>query len=125
MRLIVWEMRASGSTSVRRKLTHFYAAACPRCSMGGRRNEQRPLDGCSAQGCLGSGRYEGGAIQVRFGGLDEPVISGQCDRFRFFDAPELGECCRLHAADYARARNGPHSATSGMGRFVVAAAQPT
>jgi hypothetical protein len=41
----------------------------------------------------------------------------QCDRFRFFDAPELGECCRQHAAGCARARNGLHSATCGFESF--------
>jgi hypothetical protein len=46
----------------------------------------------------------------------------RCDRFRFLDAPELGERCRQQAVGYAQARIGLQSATCGMRRFVVAAA---
>ena len=44
-------------------------------------------------------------------------------RFRFFDAPELGEHRRQEAVGNAQARIGVNGATCGVRRFVVAAAQ--
>jgi hypothetical protein len=68
--------RTSRDQPVRREFTYLYATAGPRRPVGERFDEQRLLTGVRLKDVLDQAGVKPGAIQVRFGGLDEPVISG-------------------------------------------------